>query len=98
MIVIFATATKVTTRNGEISLFWDSPWMEGRCPKDIAPLIYAISKRKKAMVATAIGFNFGVCMIDVERDFGAGHIAQFITLLEKLEHVHLHQFEPDTIV
>jgi hypothetical protein len=47
---LFAAATKVTIGNGDKALFWDSSWLDGRRPKDIAPLIYNISKNKSSTV------------------------------------------------
>jgi hypothetical protein len=37
----------ITVGNGKIALFWDAHWLNGRKPKDIAPLIYAASTRKQ---------------------------------------------------
>jgi hypothetical protein len=40
---LFYSATTISIGDGEIAPFWDSPWLEGEKPKDIAPLIYANS-------------------------------------------------------
>ena len=39
------TSTTITIGNGAKTPFWDSPWLLGRKPKDIAPLIHEASKR-----------------------------------------------------
>ena len=44
---LFAAATKVTIGNGEKALFWESSWLQGMRPKDIAPLIYEVSKKRR---------------------------------------------------
>jgi hypothetical protein len=35
---LFATAIKVTIRDGKRASFWETPWLDGRRPMDIAPL------------------------------------------------------------
>jgi hypothetical protein len=37
---LFAAAASVIVENGEKTLFWNSPWLNGLRPKDIAPLIF----------------------------------------------------------
>jgi hypothetical protein len=51
---LFYSATTITVGNGKIAPFWDSPWLEGKRPKDIAPLIYEVSKKKRCTVAQAL--------------------------------------------
>jgi hypothetical protein len=43
---IFYAATTITLGNGKKTSFWEAPWLTGRKPKDIAPLIFDASKRK----------------------------------------------------
>jgi hypothetical protein len=43
---IFYAATTTTLGNGQKSPFWQAPWLDGRKPTEIAPLIFAKSKRK----------------------------------------------------
>jgi hypothetical protein len=44
---LFYAATTIFIGNGEIAPFWDLSWLGGEKPKDIAPLIYEASKKKK---------------------------------------------------
>jgi hypothetical protein len=37
----------VTIRDGKKALFWEASWLRGMRPKDIAPLIFELSKKKK---------------------------------------------------
>jgi hypothetical protein len=50
---LFYAATTITIGNGNIAPFWHSPWLNGKKPKDIAPLIYEASTRKKWSVKQA---------------------------------------------
>lgn len=43
---LFYASTTITIGNGAIAPFWDSPWLFGRKPKDVAPLIFECSTRK----------------------------------------------------
>ena len=42
----FYASTTIILGNGAKTPFWDSPWLLGRKPKDIAPLIFEASRRK----------------------------------------------------
>ena len=42
----FYASTTIIVGNGAKTPFWDSPWLFGRKPKDIAPLIHEASTRK----------------------------------------------------
>jgi hypothetical protein len=41
----FYAATMITIGDGKMANFWHTPWLQGRKPKEIAPSIFAISKR-----------------------------------------------------
>jgi hypothetical protein len=45
--LLFAAATTITIGNGAKISFWESAWMQGRRLKDVAPLVYAASKKKE---------------------------------------------------
>jgi hypothetical protein len=51
---LFYAATTITIGNGKIEHFWDSSWQNGDKPKDIGPLIFEVSKRKKCTMAQAL--------------------------------------------
>jgi hypothetical protein len=48
---LFYASTTITIGNGNIASFWDSPWLSGQNPKDIAPLIFGAPTRKKWKVS-----------------------------------------------
>jgi hypothetical protein len=43
---IFYAATSINLGNGHKISFWLAPWLDGKKPIEIAPLIFAKSKRK----------------------------------------------------
>lgn len=44
---LFAAATNFSISDGNTTRFWNSPWVDGRRPKDAMPLVYAISMKKR---------------------------------------------------
>jgi hypothetical protein len=58
--------TKVTIGNEKKLLFWESTWVHGARPKDIAPLIFDLSKRKRCTVPKALEEYFWVTQINHE--------------------------------
>ena len=50
----FYASTTIIVGNGAKTPFWDSPWLLGRKPKDIAPLIFQASKRKRLTLRQAL--------------------------------------------
>jgi hypothetical protein len=95
---LFAAATRVTIGNGERALFWDSSWLDGIRPKDIAPLIYDISKKKRCTVRKALQNNFWVSQVNLQFGLTLEHITQFAKLWDKLSNIHINDDEQDTII
>ena len=55
--IFFAAATTVNVGNGRTARFWNSPWLNGLCPRDLAPGIFAISCNKNSSVQQALTNN-----------------------------------------
>jgi hypothetical protein len=51
---LFYAAIEVTIGDGRKASFWHAPWLSGLKPKDIAPSIFSISKRKKCLIREAM--------------------------------------------
>jgi hypothetical protein len=62
---LFYASTTISIGNGEIAPFWDSSWLNGKKPKDIAPLIYEASTRKKWKVKHALTNNAWIAKIKI---------------------------------
>ena len=62
---ICASATKVVVGDGRQASFWDSSWLDGMRPKDIAPKIFELSTRKNCSVKKALHNNFWVSKVDI---------------------------------
>lgn len=77
--------------------FWHSPWLEGKKPKDIAPLVFTSSSNKNKSVKEAMQDQNWVHWIKMEDGLSVDHIAQFCTLWEKLSQVELRDDLADDI-
>jgi hypothetical protein len=64
----------------EKTLFLESTWVHGARPKDIAPLIFDLSKRKICTVAKALEEDFWVTQINHDGGLSLEHLLQFAKL------------------
>ena len=94
---IFAGATKVQVGDGMRAKFWESPWLDGIRPKDIASKIYDLSKKKNCSVRLALHDNFWTSQVDILQGITVEHLSEFVSLWERVSHVHLDVNTPDTI-
>ena len=94
----FYASTTITVGDGAKTPFWDSPWLLGRKPKDIAPPIFAASTRKNWKVREALKGNAWILKISHIAVVFAAHIQEFFTLWMLLNDFHLHEQTEDTIV
>jgi hypothetical protein len=94
---VFYAATTIAVGNGRKTPFWEAPWLDGRKPKGIAPLIFASSKRKSWNVNKVLEDNAWVRMINLDESFTTDHLSQFVGLWVKLQGVHLHEEVADDI-
>ena len=76
----FYASTTITIGDGAKTPFWDSPWLLGRKPKDIAPLIFEASRRKNWKVWEALKGNAWILKINPSTVVTVGHIREFFTL------------------
>ena len=57
---LFTVDTKVKIGDGTVAKFWESSWLEGMRPKDIAPKIFEISRKKGRRLARRWGAMLGL--------------------------------------
>lgn len=77
---LFAACTTIHLGNGELSCFWHDVWIQVRRPKDIAPGLYAKTKKKKRMVADALRNNNWIRDLNHCSSFNPAHLNEFATL------------------
>ena len=80
----FNAATSIMLQNGEKDLFWYSIWLDGKWPKDLAPLIFTISERKNRNVQSTLANKTWIRNINISAITSRQHIAQFVALWDRL--------------
>jgi hypothetical protein len=82
--------------NGENTLFWHTPWLDGHKSKDIAPSIFKISKKKSFSVCKGIEQEFWTLNLSFVDAITVDLISKFTNLWTKIQEIHLSD-EPDHI-
>jgi hypothetical protein len=82
---IFYAATTITLGNGRKTPFWNALWLEGKTPKDIAPKIYELCKKKNWKVSQALQDDEWIRKLSGEAALSIEHLTQFVQLDEHVE-------------
>ncbi|CAN6246948.1 unnamed protein product [Urochloa humidicola] len=91
---LFRASTWVTVGNGNRARFWDSPWLEGIAPRDLAPNLYKLAWRKNLTVREELhnqNWTRGLWRMSTTDE-----MAEYYSLWWKLRQVRLNDQE-DTI-
>jgi hypothetical protein len=67
-------------------------------PKDIAPKIFEIARKRKCTVKKAIDNEFWVSQLNIQGGISMEHIMHFYNLWEMLQNVHIDQGREDMII
>ena len=94
---MFYAATTITVGNGLKTPFWHAPWLEGRKPKDIAPLIFECSSAKNCSVQKALLGADWVNKVRLDENFTTAHFSQFVNLWSLTTNVQLNNDVGDEI-
>ena len=86
----------VLVGDGLRATFWESAWLDGIRPKDIAPKIYIFNK-KNCLVHKALLNGYWISQVKVASIVSSEHIAQFAALWERLTHIQLNPDMQDSI-
>lgn len=84
---LFAACTTITIGDGSIARFWNEKWLMGQAPKDIAPKMFCLARRKNLTVKDAL--TEGRWMKGLQRIESPEDIDQFINLWELIQNIQL---------
>ena len=91
---LFRCSTIVTVGDGAKAQFWNSSWVRGHAPRDLAPNLYRLAWRKGLSVRQEI--ENGTWTRGLWRMSTAEEMAEYIMLWEVVQEVQFSQ-EPDQI-
>lgn len=92
---LFSMATCIVLGDGARTKFWHDRWLNGQCPKIIAPTLYKISFRKNRTVKEAMENE--VWLTDLANGLTEQMTLELTTLASLLEEIGLQQGQPDLI-
>jgi hypothetical protein len=95
--LLFAACTTITLGDGKKMSFWHSSWLHGRRPKDLAPLLFAKSRKKRRSVAMAFQNNNWIRDLEPRNDFTVAHLTEFVDLWNLIRPIELHTQQEDCI-
>jgi len=95
--LLFAACTEITIGNGMRASFWNSGWLRGCRPKDLAPNLFTISSFKKKTVAQALTGSAWITDIRLSNRQTITHLLEFVKLWELLRDVQLQPNQEDEI-
>jgi hypothetical protein len=75
---IFYAGTTISLGNGRKTPFWHAPWLNGLMPKDIAPKIFEICKRKNWSVAHALHEDEWITKLAIDATTSINFLTQFV--------------------
>jgi hypothetical protein len=94
---LFYAATTITLGSGEKTSFWHAPWLHDQKPKDIAPLLFELCKRKNWFVSQALRDEAWIRKLRNDATISLEHLTQFVHLWALINTIHLHDDVEDDI-
>jgi hypothetical protein len=94
--LLFQAYTSVTLGNGTKTMFWHHSWLDGEAPRNIAPHLFKLVKRKNKSVAQELSNN---AWIEALRNkiTTSTQIEEFVSLWIRIQHIHLQPDVADSI-
>jgi hypothetical protein len=72
--LLFTAATSICLGDGQKTNFWNSGWLGGCRPKDIAPNVFAISTKKNRNVKEALHQNTRIRDLNFNTNISVQHV------------------------
>jgi hypothetical protein len=95
--LLFANCTQITLGNGKKASFCGSGWLQGKRPRDIAPLLFAKTMRKKRTVCSTMEDNNWVRDLNLRNGLTTELLTEFVALWSLVATTGLLQDQEDTI-
>jgi hypothetical protein len=95
--LLFANCTHISLGDDNKASFWHSGWLQGNRPKDIAPLLFAKSRKKKRSVASALDEANWIHDLNHHSGITSSHLLEFVTLWNLVGQETLQPHQEDKI-
>lgn len=92
---LFRASTQISLGNGKKCKFWSDNWLQGYAPKDIAPTLFRLAKRKTNCVAFELHNNHWITSLRTITSIN--EINELVHLGSKLHEIRLHPNSLDSI-
>ena len=92
---LFRACTKVQIGNGAKAKFWESSWLDGKAPRDIAPSLYKLAWRKNLTVMDQLvnqSWTRGLWRMQTVEE-----MAEFVRLWDLVQGIQLSEAEDEII-
>jgi hypothetical protein len=93
----FAACTTIMVGDWQKIAFWNSAWLIGQRPKDLAPLLFMKTRHKRRSLAEALHDSRWIRDINIHEGFTTAHLLQLINLWILISLSQLQQQQEDTI-
>lgn len=97
--LLFAASTTILIGDGRKTSFWESAWIQGLRPRDLAPRIFSISRRKNRTIYEALQNNNWIRDLNFQAaELTAHHFIEYCKLWIEVQKVRLCPETQDNIV
>jgi len=95
--LLFAASTEIRIGDGRKVCFWESARVAGRRPRDIAPDLYSVCKRKNSKLHEALTDNRWIRDLTVGPNCSLHHLQQLVELWFAVKDTSINPGAEDTI-
>jgi hypothetical protein len=89
--LLFAACTTITVGDGQKIAFWNSAWLIGQRPKDLAPLLFMKTRHRRRSLAEALHDSRWIRDLNIHEGFTTAHLLQLLNLWILISPTQLQQ-------
>jgi hypothetical protein len=94
--LLFNASTIVTVENGTKAQFWHHSWLEGEAPRNLAPQLFELVRRKNRSVQQELQTDGWIRSLR-GKIITATHLEEFISLWIKIQNIQLQPGVQDSV-
>ena len=94
--LLFNASTIVTIGNGAKAQFWHNSWLDGEAPRNLAPHLFELVRRKNRSVQQELQSNKWIRSLQ-GKITTATQVEEFVSLWLRIQNIHLQPHMQDSI-